>query len=276
MSQRRLARYGRTLSASQELTAASVCYLAMPMFHSNALYAGWSPAVYVGATIALRRRFSASGFLDDVRRYGATYFNYVGKPLSYILATPPRPDDRDHTLVRVDRQRRHRARHRAVQRTLRRARHRQLRIDRGRRDRHAVARSARRARSAGCPKVCSSSTRRAARRARRRASTTSGRLVNPDECIGEIVNTGPGSFEGYYKNDDAVACADPQRVVLVGRPRLRRRRRLAVVRGARLRLAARRRRELRRRAGRTHRRPRSRASCSARCTRSRRSTSATT
>ena len=101
VSQRRLARYGRTLSASQGLTAASVCYQAMPMFHSNALYAGWSPAVYVGATIALRRRFSASGFLDDVRRYGATYFNYVGKPLSYILATPARPDDRDNTLARV-------------------------------------------------------------------------------------------------------------------------------------------------------------------------------
>ena len=71
------------------------------MFHSNALYAGWAPALYVGATIALRRRFSASQFLDDVRRYRVTYFNYVGKPLSYILATSPRPDDRDHTLVRV-------------------------------------------------------------------------------------------------------------------------------------------------------------------------------
>ena len=35
-----------------------------------------------------RGRFSASGFLPDVRRYGVTYFNYVGKPLSYILATP--------------------------------------------------------------------------------------------------------------------------------------------------------------------------------------------
>ena len=69
VSQRRLARYGRTLSAGHELTAESVCYMAMPMFHSNALYAGWSPAVYVGATIALRRRFSASAFLDDVRRY---------------------------------------------------------------------------------------------------------------------------------------------------------------------------------------------------------------
>ena len=35
-----------------------------------------------------RPKFSASGFLPDVRRYGATYANYVGKPLTYIMATP--------------------------------------------------------------------------------------------------------------------------------------------------------------------------------------------
>ncbi len=101
VSQKRLAGYGRGLCERHGVTADSVCYLAMPLFHSNALYAGWAPAVAVGATIALRRRFSASQFLPDVRRYGATYFNYVGKPLSYILATPEQPDDRDHTLQRV-------------------------------------------------------------------------------------------------------------------------------------------------------------------------------
>ena len=46
-------------------------------------------------------RFSASGFLPDVRAAGATYFNYVGKPLSYILATPEQPDDADNPLVRA-------------------------------------------------------------------------------------------------------------------------------------------------------------------------------
>ena len=30
-----------------------------------------------------------------------TYFNYVGKPLSYILATPEQPDDADNPLVRA-------------------------------------------------------------------------------------------------------------------------------------------------------------------------------
>ena len=48
--------------------------------------------------MALARRFSASGFLPDVRRFGATYANYVGKPLTYVLATPEQPDDADNPL----------------------------------------------------------------------------------------------------------------------------------------------------------------------------------
>ncbi|HEU0191048.1 MAG TPA: long-chain-fatty-acid--CoA ligase FadD17 [Mycobacterium sp.] len=80
------------------LGAADTCYLAMPLFHSNAIMAGWAPAVAAGASIALRRKFSASQFIPDVRRFGATYANYVGKPLSYILATPEQPDDADNPL----------------------------------------------------------------------------------------------------------------------------------------------------------------------------------
>ena len=33
-----------------------------------------------------------------MRAFGATYANYVGKPLSYVLATPARPDDADNPL----------------------------------------------------------------------------------------------------------------------------------------------------------------------------------
>ena len=70
----------------------------MPLFHSNAIMAGWAVAVAAGGSIALRRKFSASAFIPDIRRYGATYANYVGKPLSYVLATPPRDDDADNPL----------------------------------------------------------------------------------------------------------------------------------------------------------------------------------
>jgi len=68
------------------------------MFHGNALNTCVVPAVASGATLVLRRRFSASGFLPDVRRYGVTYFNYVGRALAYVLATPAAPDDAANTL----------------------------------------------------------------------------------------------------------------------------------------------------------------------------------
>ena len=80
------------------LGPSDTCYLSMPLFHSNAIMAGWAPGVAAGASIALRRKFSASQFIPDTRRFGATYANYVGKPLSYILATPERPDDADNPL----------------------------------------------------------------------------------------------------------------------------------------------------------------------------------
>jgi len=80
------------------LDSSDTCYLSMPMFHSNAIMAGWAPAVAAGASIALRRKFSASQFIPDVRRFNATYANYVGKPMSYILATPPLADDADNPL----------------------------------------------------------------------------------------------------------------------------------------------------------------------------------
>ncbi|MBU9763139.1 AMP-binding protein [Mycobacterium sp. TNTM28] len=89
---------GRMLAERFGLGPADTVYLSMPLFHSNAIMAGWAVGVAAGASIALRRKFSASGFIPDVRRFGATYANYVGKPLSYILATEPAPDDADNPL----------------------------------------------------------------------------------------------------------------------------------------------------------------------------------
>jgi fatty-acyl-CoA synthase len=88
-------------AGNMSITRDSVTYIAMPLFHGNAVMANLAMAVYAGATVALRRKFSASGFLPDVRRYGVTYFNYVGRALAYILATPERPDDADNTLQAV-------------------------------------------------------------------------------------------------------------------------------------------------------------------------------
>ncbi|MFD0682918.1 AMP-binding protein [Actinomadura fibrosa] len=84
--------------AGRMLDAGSVVYCPMPLFHSGAVMAAYAPALAAGAELVLRARFSASGVLPDVREHGCTYMHYVGKALSYVLATPPGEDDRDNPL----------------------------------------------------------------------------------------------------------------------------------------------------------------------------------
>src|SRR5262245_15447449 len=88
----------QTVAATCGLGRDTISYQVMPMFHSNALFTGFGPTVAAGGTAVLRRRFSASAALPDIRKYGCNFMNYVGKPLSYILAQPERDDDTDNPL----------------------------------------------------------------------------------------------------------------------------------------------------------------------------------
>lgn len=93
---------GRLATVSQlnpiSFTSDDVAYNAMPLFHGNAIMAAWGPCLASGAAFATRRRFSASGFLPDIQRFGATFFNYVGRSLAYVLAQPEREDESDNSL----------------------------------------------------------------------------------------------------------------------------------------------------------------------------------
>lgn len=75
-----------------------VTYNSMPLFHGNAIFSCWAPSAFTGAAFSMRRKFSASGFLPDVRRFGATFFNYVGRSLAYILAVDETPEEADTNL----------------------------------------------------------------------------------------------------------------------------------------------------------------------------------
>jgi fatty-acyl-CoA synthase len=84
--------------AERMLSPEAVVYCPMPLFHSGAIMAAYAPALAAGAELVLRARFSASGMLPDVREHGCTYLHYVGKALSYVLATPAKDDDADNPL----------------------------------------------------------------------------------------------------------------------------------------------------------------------------------
>ncbi len=97
-SQRRLLVTGNRMRMIMDLGPDDVGYVCMPLFHSNAVQVGWAPSLVAGCSVGLAPKFSASRWLADVRHYGATYFNYTGKPLAYLLAQPEAPDDADNTL----------------------------------------------------------------------------------------------------------------------------------------------------------------------------------
>ncbi len=78
--------------------AADVIYCPIPLYHGAGGAVVPSMALHVGGAMALRRKFSASAFWDDCRRFGATGFQYVGEICQFLLNQPPRPDDRDHRV----------------------------------------------------------------------------------------------------------------------------------------------------------------------------------
>jgi fatty-acyl-CoA synthase len=205
-TQGRLAAAGRSLVDQFGVRPDDTHYICMPMFHGNAVIADWAPALAAGAGIALRRRFSASGFLADVRACGATYFTYVGRAVQYLLATPARDDDRDNPLrmgfgteagavdaaafeerfgVRLVEGYGSSEGGAAIQRTP-----------------GAPAGAIGRAAPRDDLAVVDPGTRAECPPA---VFAEDGRLLNGDEAIGELVNRGPNPYEGYWRNPAADA-----------------------------------------------------------------------
>ncbi|HMC42357.1 MAG TPA: AMP-binding protein [Acidimicrobiales bacterium] len=201
-TQRRILVTGNRMGMILDLDGDDVGYVCMPLFHSNAVMVGWAPSIVYGASVALARRFSASRWLDDVRRYRATWFGYTGKPLAYILDTPERPDDADNPLrvafgnegspQVVDAF----ARRFGVEVT-----------DAFGATEGGVALNREPDMPSGAMGRVGESVKVVDEEGQEREVARfdeSGRLVNAEQCVGEIVNTaGSGPFEGYYNNPGA-------------------------------------------------------------------------
>jgi crotonobetaine/carnitine-CoA ligase len=78
------------------LTDADVLFCPFPLFHADAAIFTVAPAFVLGATAALVERFSVRRFWDQVRRYEATVFDFMGATLTMLFAQEPGPRDADH------------------------------------------------------------------------------------------------------------------------------------------------------------------------------------
>ena len=140
-----------------------------------------------------------------MRKYAVTYFNYVGRPLAYILATPEQADDADNPLKRVFGNEASEPDMRAFERRF------GCWVMEGYGSSEggiAINRTPDTPVAALGPApddvvVLDPDTGEECARAR---FDDDGRLVNGDAAIGELVHLKSApSFEGYWRNDDATS-----------------------------------------------------------------------
>ena len=78
-----------------------VVYCTLPLYHATGLCVCWGAAINGASGFAIRRKFSASQFWNDVRRYRATTIGYVGELCRYLVEQPASADDSRHDVRKM-------------------------------------------------------------------------------------------------------------------------------------------------------------------------------
>jgi citronellyl-CoA synthetase len=78
-----------------------VVYCTLPLYHATGLCVCWGSAISGASGFAIRRKFSASQFWNDVRKYRATTLGYVGELCRYLVDQPPSADDSKHGVTKM-------------------------------------------------------------------------------------------------------------------------------------------------------------------------------
>lgn len=93
-----MANYSGIGGLSVRLRPSDTMYVPLPLYHNNALSVSFGSVLAGGACIAIGKQFSASRFWDEIILNRATAFCYIGELCRYLLAQPPKPTDRQHSV----------------------------------------------------------------------------------------------------------------------------------------------------------------------------------
>ncbi|WP_024799986.1 long-chain-acyl-CoA synthetase [Nocardia sp. BMG51109] len=80
------------------LRGGDTLYCCLPLYHNNALTVALGAVLGARATLAIGRRFSASGFWDEVIATRSTGFIYIGELCRYLINQPEKPAEREHSV----------------------------------------------------------------------------------------------------------------------------------------------------------------------------------
>jgi acyl-CoA synthetase (AMP-forming)/AMP-acid ligase II len=81
-----------------QLNTKDVVMVTLPIYHANGIIIGMGSALVSGATVVLRKKFSASNFWKECNEHKCTAFIYVGEVCRFLVNQPSSPNDRKHTV----------------------------------------------------------------------------------------------------------------------------------------------------------------------------------
>ena len=90
--------HAETVVEQFRITDADTLYSPFPLFHADATYLTVLPALHAGCSAAISERFSASKYWDEIRKFGATVFDFMGATLTILWKQPRRADDADNPV----------------------------------------------------------------------------------------------------------------------------------------------------------------------------------
>jgi citronellyl-CoA synthetase len=100
-NRRYLASAKLTHTALLKCTQEDRIYLCLPLYHTTGLMIGVGAAISSGAGMFIRRKFSASNFLREVREHKTSCLVYIGELCRYLMNTPEQSDDAKNPLKNI-------------------------------------------------------------------------------------------------------------------------------------------------------------------------------
>lgn len=91
--------FGERCAELRAMGEEEVLYTCLPLFHANAQALTVMPALLRGQTAVLDTHFTASGYWERLRTFGATQFNYIGGMIPILMKQPPGPEDRQQRVT---------------------------------------------------------------------------------------------------------------------------------------------------------------------------------
>ncbi len=73
-------------------------YDCLPMYHSVGGVVATGALLVRGGSVAIREKFSASQFWNDIADWDCTLFQYIGELCRYLVNAPKHPREREHRL----------------------------------------------------------------------------------------------------------------------------------------------------------------------------------